>query len=428
MKRSVELRQRRAAAVDEANKLIPADGQQWQADSKEKFDRIMSDVDSMKADIDRIEKAETLSDEMRSVLPYKGTSAQPGAYDFEANGTVDPKILEGQQRQYRRTFDKYLRRGLPALTGEEQTLLRTQGRSAEYRDLDNTSGPGGGFLIPQGFQQELEIALKMYGGMRQVSRTITTGTGNALPWPTTNDTSVKGRRLGANAVSNPAVERDTSFGQVQFGAYTYTADVVRVPNELLNDSAFDLEAHLRMIFGERIGRIQNDEFTNLPASSNGPTGWLTQVPVGKVGAAGEVTSIGYDDVIDLEHSVDPSYRMGAGYMCHDNTIGAIRKIKDQYGRPLWGAGLEAGAPDTLNNYALVTNQDMPVMAAGAKSLAFGLWSKFVIRDVANSAVVARLTELYALQNETAFVAFLRSDGKLVDAGTNPIKVYQNAAA
>lgn len=424
MKRSLELREERKKLHDQAQGLIPKEGR-MSAEISAKFDAIMADIDLLGKEVERVERSERLAKELEDPIPLGGTPAAAGAYDADG---VDPKIAEAQQRSYRSAFRTYLRRGVQALTQDQLTVLRSQGRSTEYRgDQDNVSGPAGGYLIPQGFQRELEVAMKQFGGMRAAARIITTGTGNVMPWPTTNDTNVRGRRLGPNAVANPAVVQGQVFGQVPFGAWTYTSDVIRIPNELLNDSAFDLEAEVRDRFAERIGRIQNDEFTNLVASSSGPTGFVPVARVGVTGKTGEATSISYDDVIDLEHAVDPAYRAGSAYMMHDNTFAALRKLKDSQGRPLFGVGINEGDPDRLNGYPYVLNQDMPQMAANAKSLAFGLWSKYIIRDVQGSAVVLRLTEKFAEQNETAFVAFLRSDGQLVDAGTHPIAVFQNSA-
>lgn len=426
MKRSLELRQQRAALVEDAQKLMPASGAMT-PENREKFDRIMADVDGMKADIERAERADALSEEVRAALPLGGSNPQPGSYSSAAAAgeSADQAALRAMQQRYTRAFNNYLRRGMNGISPEDVQVLRSQGASAEYRDQDNVTGNLGGFLVPTGFQAELEIALKQWGGVREAARTITTTTGNLLPWPTTNDTTVMGRRLGANAVSNPAVVQNQGFGQVNFHAWTYTSDVIRIPNELLNDSAFDLAAEVRDRFAERIGRIQNVEFTNLVASSSGPTGWLTLANPGPTAAATAITG---DNIIQLEHAVDPAYRRGSAYMMHDNSILAVRLLKDNQGRFLFGAGLNAGQPDMLNGYPIITNQDMPVIGAGNKSIGFGLYKKYVVRDVAQSAVVVRLNELYALQNETAFVSFLRSDGNLLDAGTHPIAVLQHAAS
>lgn len=426
MKRSIELRQQRAKIWNDAQALIPAEGR-MSAEDGAKFDRMMADMDSMKVEIDRLERSEAMATELNAGVSAGAASSQPGSYAGESTNE-DPKQTEERQKRYRKAFGNYLRRGLNNLSQEDLHILRSNGKSAEYRDQDNSNGAAGGFLIPTGFQKELEIALKFFGGMRAAATTLTTSTGAQLPWPTSNDTSKQGRRLGANAVGTPATKNDAAFGQVVFNAWTYTSDVIAVPNELMNDSAFDIAGYVKDRGAERIGRIQNAEFTNLAASSSGPTGFVTVGHVAVTGATGEATSVIYDNIIDLQHGVDPLYRAKSKYMLADTTLQAVRKIKDSYGRPMFGPGLDGGLPDTLAGKPYVINPDMPAMAASAKSIAFGDFSKYVIRDVEGSAVVVRLNELYALNNETGFVMFLRSDGQLLDAGTHPIALYANSAS
>jgi HK97 family phage major capsid protein len=420
MKRSLQLRQERAKLFAQAQALIPAEGR-MSAEVNAQFDKIMVDVDSMKSEVERLERAEAIEAELAETRQMEGGKPSGPA------ASEDEKAKEEREKKYRSAYDRYLRRGLNRISEEDRALLSSGNiRSSEYRDLDNTTGAGGLYTIPTGFQKELEVGLKYFGGMRSVARIITTATGAQLPWPTTNDTAKSGRRLGGNAVSNPAVENDQFFGQQLINAYTYTTDVIRVPNELLNDSAFDLQSEIGDRYKERIGRIQNKEFTI--NTGGGPNGFVTVVPVGATGAAGEVSSFIYDDLINLIHSVDPAYRVDSTFMFHDQTLEVIRKIKDNYGRPLFGPGLNGEEPDTIAGKPYVINQDMATPAANALSMAFGNFKKYIIRDVAGSMVILRLNELYALNNETAFVGFLRSDGQMVDAGTNPIKTFKHPAA
>jgi HK97 family phage major capsid protein len=433
MIRSLQLREERAKLFAQAQALIPAEGR-MSAENNATFDTIMADVDKMKAEIDRLERAESVETEMRAVRGMEG--GDPANPSDQGGSEPSDKEVEARQKKYRSAYGNYLRRGLNGVTAEDLSILRGGNvKASQYRDLDNTVGAAGMFTIPTGFQKELDVALKYYGGMRSVARILHTSTGATFPWPTTNDTNNKGRRLGANATKNPAVENDQSFGQVTFNAYTYTTDVIKIPNELLLDSAFDLESEVRDRFAERIARIHNYEFTvNNPAQiinsnpNGGPNGLLNVIPVGVTGAAGEVSSYIYDDLIDLIHSIDPAYRQDSSIMFSDIALSVIRKMKDNYGRPLFGPGLNGEEPDTICGKKYVINQDMPVPAANAVSMAFGNFKKYIIRDIADSMVIVRLNELYALNNETGFVGFVRSEGQLVDAGTHPIKSFQHPAA
>ena len=128
----------------------------------------------------------------------------------------------------------------------------------------------------------------------------------------------------------------------------------------------------------------------------------------------------------LEHSVDPAYRGNAKWMMSDSALMKTKLLVDSQGRPLWAASISTGAPDTLMGYPIIINNDMAVMAAGAKSVLFGDSQKYIIRDVLGVTLL-RLEERYADFHQVAFLAFARMDGDLLDAGTHPVKYFVNAA-
>jgi HK97 family phage major capsid protein len=134
-----------------------------------------------------------------------------------------------------------------------------------------------------------------------------------------------------------------------------------------------------------------------------------------------------DEILDLVHSVDPSYRQGpaVAFQFADATLKFLRKLKDGEGRYLWQAGMGSGSPDTLWGYRYVINQSMPALSTGNKAIVFGDHSKYIIRDVLDVQIL-RLDELFAQNHQVAFLAFSRHDGNLVDAGTRPIKFITQA--
>jgi HK97 family phage major capsid protein len=136
-------------------------------------------------------------------------------------------------------------------------------------------------------------------------------------------------------------------------------------------------------------------------------------------------SIGYSDLVNLEHSVDPSYRRGAKYMFHDLTLASLKKILDKYGRPLWAPGIGVGDPDRLNGYEYVINQSIPQIGSvsEAVTMVFGDMTKFLVRKVKPMTMI-RLDEKYAESGQVAFLAFARVDSNLLDAGTHPLNVLQ----
>jgi HK97 family phage major capsid protein len=286
----------------------------------------------------------------------------------------------------------------------------------EYRDMSLTVGSGG-YTVPEGFVNALEQALLQFGGVRQVADVMRTDSGADLPWPTMNDTGNKGAILAEATTFGTSV--DPTFASVVFKAFKYSSKPIIVSNELLQDSAFDLGAMIGGWLGTRIGRIQNDHFTT-GAGTTLPKGIVVSSTEGA--AAASETAIVDTEIIDLEHSVDPAYRPGAQWMFHDAVLAAIRKLKDSTtGQYLWQPGMQAGVPDRLLGYTYVVNQSMAsALAKAAKVVLFGDFSKYKIRDVAGIRLV-RLDELFAQTDQVGFVAFLRSDGQLLDAGTNPVK-------
>jgi HK97 family phage major capsid protein len=139
----------------------------------------------------------------------------------------------------------------------ESRMILNGGRK-EFRDMGITPGSAGGFFVPQGFVYEVEEALKYYGPMLQSSEIMDTATGNPLPYPTDNDTTVAGELVGEGVQVTTA---DITLGQVVFGAYKFSTKMVKVSIELLQDSAFDMEAFCKKKFAVRLGRILNTYFT-----------------------------------------------------------------------------------------------------------------------------------------------------------------------
>ena len=233
--------------------------------------------------------------------------------------------------------------------------------------------------------------------------------------------------MGAILAENTAAsEQDIAFNQITLDAYTYTSKIVRVSYQLLQDSAVDIEDFVGRKMGERVARILNQHFTT-GTGTNQPRGIVTAAASGKVGASGQTTSITYDDIVDLVHAVDPAYRGRARFMLSDSSVKALKKLKATDGSPLWVPGTALREPDTLLGYGYTINQDMPSMAANAKSILFGDLSKYLIRNVKGFTLV-RMAEKYAEFLQVGFMGFARYDGDLLDAGANPIKFYQNSAS
>ncbi len=293
----------------------------------------------------------------------------------------------------------------------------------EERAQGTLIGSAGGYTVPEGFVANLERALLKFDSVRPHADVMRTANGAEMPWPTANDTGNKGEIIGENPAS--ANEQDIDFGAVRFGAHLFSSKMVRISMSLIEDSAFNMATTLGDFLGERIGRRQNQSWT-VGTGANDAEGFTVTAPVGKTAAS--ATAITADELIDLEHSVDSAYRDGAMWQFNDTVLAILRKLKDSQGQYLWQPSLEFGAPDLFNGRPYETNNDMAgTVEANAITVAFGQFMKYKIRDV-NTIRLRRLDERYGELDQVAFVAFMRADGHLLDAGTGPLKVLKQAAA
>jgi HK97 family phage major capsid protein len=337
-----------------------------------------------------------------------------------------------------KAFSAFLRNGTEGLDPDQRQLMAANFKGpAGIKNAQTLTTTGGGYLIPQGFSDMLEEALKWYGGILGNVGEFNTETGNPLPWPTLNDTTNVGTIIGVNT---QLTEVDLVFAQVTFNAYIFSSGSVIVPLALIQDSYFDLDALVAKQLGIRLGRALN-KFGTTGTGTNQPNGIVTAaVAEGNTVEAptGNTTAVTYSSLVNLLHAVDPAYREmpSARFMFHDSTLKAIRQLVDGNNRPLWQPGINAGFgsgfPETILDKKYVVNNDMAVMAANAESILFGDMSKYMVRRVAGGATaggvtIMRLVERYADYLQVGFQGFLRADGQLLDAGTHPIAVYVNSA-
>lgn len=433
--------QRVALAKQNAALLTKAteENRHLSAEESQEFDKRDAEVESLGQQIKdwqdhetRIQRQAALAAEMERPVPRQVAASRPNGEPAPTLATEQDRVEALRAWLLMPTDKGPSEAGVEAarrcglnLNGKFLSFrLNPQAPQTEKEALAGSvsSNSGGGYTVPNEMMRALEVALLRFGGMRQVSTIIRTDTGASLPLPTVNDTGNKGEIIGENSPQN---SQDFTFGQVVLGAYKYSSKLYPVSIELLQDSSVNIPQFVGQGLGTRLGRIQNDHFTTGTGSSQ-PKGVVAAATSGKVGATGQTTSIVYVDLVDLFHAVDPSYRENAQWMMHDTSLRNIKKIVDSQNRPLWSPGLVASDPDTLMGRPYIINQSVAVMAANAKSVLFGDFSKYVIRD-ALDITLQRLDERYAELGQVAFLAFQRSDGNLLDAGTHPVQYYANSA-
>lgn len=264
----------------------------------------------------------------------------------------------------------------------------------------------GGYLVPDEYEKTLVEALEEENIFRKLAHVISTSSGDRkIP--------VVASKGSASWVDEEGTipDSDDAFNQVSIGAYKL-GTLIKVSNELLNDSVFNLESYISKEFARRIGSKEEDAFFNGNGTGK-PVGIFNTTGGAEVGVtAASATAITADEIIDLFYSLKAPYRKNAVWILNDSTIKAIRKLKDNNGNYLWQPSLTAGAPDTILGRPVYTSSYVPTIAAGAKTIAFGDFSYYWIADRAGRNF-KKLTELYAANDQTGFVATQRVDGKLI---------------
>lgn len=401
-----KLREERSELVTEARQiaqLAEKEGEELSDDDSQKIDVLLEKSIELEKTIVRRERLNELDAEQEQKLLQDAK---------EKENTPDEE--KENIKAYHDAFWKYQKVGEKKMTAKELELLTT-------RAQQTTTDTEGGFLIEPEFSKKLEIALLEFGGMREISDIFVTATGVTIPYPTVDSTSNKGEWLTEGSI---VAENDEVFASVDFEAWTASSKLVKVSRQLLQDSFFDLPSFLLDRLVERIARLTNEDYTTGSGVSQ-PHGVMTDAAIG-VNAA-SATAITMNEIIALKHSVDPAYRRDARFMFNDVTLKVLSQLKDSDGRYIWQPDVREGTASLLFGHPYTINSEVADIAANAKPVAFGDFKKYKIRDVLGFTLL-RLEELYAAKLQVGFIGFLRTDGRLIDAGTKPIKVIKNPAS
>ena len=405
-----QLAEKRAKLITDAQALINQEN--VSAETRTKFDAMISDAKALAEDIERIKQADILEAESRSSqrppLPAPGTS-----------GADTPEV---RNRKEAEAFRQYMLTG--NISAENRSYVRMT--AAEKRDVSNgMTEATNGIIVPTLFRPDVEIALKAYGGAINVVRTITTENGNPLVWPMSNDTANMSTVVGE---ANLIPENDISFTGKTLNTEKFSTGIVKVSKELLQDAAFDLAAFIRDAFSVREYRGVNAAIT-LGTQSGLIDGLVPSVISSGAtvsAASGDVTKISYADLVALYTKIDPAYQVNASWMWSGSTLGLLAGVTDTLGRPLFIPSPNAGAFDTLLGKPVVLNQSMANPAASDTAVLFGDFSKYILRNVLDLEIV-KLSERYAEYGMVAFLGLSRHGGRYLNAGGNPIAALVQSA-
>lgn len=378
---------------------------------EQQHDRNMAEYDKLKKRVD---------DETRLAEIEAEMSADERDIPNIPEGKPSGKPKDGEPT-YETAYRNWIKFGNRGLNEIERKLMAPA--IFEQRAQGTNAPSVGGYTSPGSFRAKLIERMKAWGPMLDpgVTTIETTSDGNSILWPTMDDTDNEGALLTENTADS---EQDVEFGAKQIDAYFYTSRIVRVSQQWLQDSAIDPEATLIGAFAKRLGRKGNKDLTTANGISK-PNGIVAASSSGKTAAA--TGSVTFDELIDLQHSVDPAYRglPGCRWMFNDTVLQALRKIKND-GEYIWqSANVQTGAPALLLEKPYSINQAMASMSASTTPVLFGDLSAYLVR-IAQDIATQRLVERYAEYHQVGFVSFMRIDGELLDV--NACKKLTMAAA
>lgn len=397
----LELREKRNKAWEAAKAFLDSHRTErvtLSAEDDAIYDRMEQEITDLGKEISRLERQEAFEKELSQPLnkPLTGRPSASGMGKEKTGRASD---------EYRANFWDAMRAKAPS--------------AAVYNALQIGTDSEGGYLVPDEFERTLVEALEEENIFRQLAKIIQTSSGDRkIPVVATKGSASWIDEEGAYP------ESDDSFGQVSIGAYKL-GTMIKVSEELLNDSVFDLEGYISREFARRIGAREEEAFFTGDGTGK-PTGILAAAGGADIGVtAAGAAAITADGLIDLFYSLKSPYRKNAVWLLNDSTIKAVRKLKDNQGQYLWQTSLTAGTPDMILGRPVRTSTYMPAVAAGEKSVAFGDFGYYWIADRQGRSF-KRLNELYTATGQVGFLASQRVDGKLILP--EAVKVLQQKSA
>ena len=407
MSKITKLKERRGAIVKKMRSLLDAaadENRDLTADEQSKYDAYETDVDSLGKQVQREENLVNLEDALKA---QRDSTYRPDPI----TGKVEDGGFRASKDYSKSFFSGYARLGKNGMN------------ASHYNALEGGTDAEGGYLVPEEFETKVVELLDLGNPLRQAATVIRTASDRNLPIETDSGT------FGWIAEEGSYGEDDPAFGNVVLGAHK-VGGIIKVSEELLQDSGFNLEKYLIGLAERRYNTAEDTAFAN-GSGSGAPTGLFQTSSVGGVsvtgfqGAVSASAVITANDLIDTFHALKRSYRARASWVTSDTLVKMIRKLKDSDGQYIWQPGLTAEQPDRIQNRPVLVTEGHPTVAAAAKSIIFADLAQYYIVDRIGMSVL-RLGEKYADTGQVGFRFSKRTEGKMIDP--KAITYFQHGAA
>ena len=443
----------------------------WPDNSRADWDKANTEYDSLKEEIETLEKSESISTRMNSLTEWENrsrTNDKPGLDDafpgtdetygdrgfndhrsvaqFERGerdrrncmrmffaGHIDDGVLitneirESCERLKFTVGSRNASMRIPLGDSEHYASMQRQLRRAhpshrsEMRAMTKTGVGTGAEVVPVTFLDTLEMAMINTAELFLYVDLMRTATGEQIKWPIGDDTANEGIQITEEQDINAAAQPDAALQQLTLGAYDFSSGLVKVSMQLSRDSLPNIDSIIAAMLGERLGKIKLRRSTTGNGTTQ-PGGLTIQAPNGRTTAL--ATAISPTDLIMLQHSVDKPYRANSRFMCHDLIVQALRLLNDSQNRPLWHSGLQDGVPDRLLGQGIINNNYMAsTIATTNVTMLYGDFKYYKAREV-GQIMLQKLVERFIEKLQTGYMAYQAYDGRLqtwTNTAVAPIK-------
>ena len=387
MSKIMELRNKRNTLWEQTKNFLEehrGDNGLVEASAVEQYNRMAADVQALGAEIERLEQQAAFDAQLSQPTTHPVTN-KPMTRKAE---NVAPTASD----EYKDAF---------------WNMIRNRGDQMAVRNaLSVGEDTEGGFTVPDEFERKLIQALEENNIFRQLATVIRTNSGTRKI-PIANDT------MEAQWIDEgeEIPETNTKFGQTTLSAYKL-GTMIKISNELLHDSAFDLANYIAQRFGVCMGNAEERAFFTGDGDKK-PLGILADVGGAELGVtAAEEELVTFDEIFDLYYSLKSPYRRTAQFVCNETLLLQLMKLKDKNDNYIWKPSLDVAKPDTILGRPIRTSSFMPGIAKGEKVLLFGDLKNYWVADRQNRTF-RRLNELYARTDQVGFLTTQRVDGRLI---------------
>ena len=292
----------------------------------------------------------------------------------------DPGLSE-----HKAAWSAYLRRG------DETALNRMEQKALS---MGANAGADGGYVAPPELDRLIEIRLQAASPMRGIATVRTTGA-NVFKKPI----SVTAAGTGWAAETGARTETTSpSLALMEFPTAELYANLAAT-QALLDDAFVNVEEWIAAEVEEAFAAQERAAFVT-GNGTNKPKGFLAYTMVDDAshawdkigyvlsgGAGAFATTNPVDRIIDLAYAPKPQFRQNARFVMNRKTVSAVRKLKDADNRYIWQPTIGA-TEATLLGYPVTEIEEMPDIAAGSFSIAFGDFARgYLVVDRAGVQVL-----------------------------------------